>query len=160
MQTCSEIGTTSIGPLYLGVPSAIHPTAKGGPSGGGSTFAIVCIYLYVAFHSLVWGPYPIHSLIGMLTQSCSISRHGSSVNAAMALQFAIAKADSNNAGKHHLGQLPHLWHVLRLDGDLCRNFRAGDGKLSRLRRSIYWLRVRHLPSCVMHSRTLDPSISE
>ena len=86
MQTCSDIETTSIGSLYLGVPSAIHLTAKGGPSDGGSTFAIVCIYLYVAFHSLVWGPYRIHSLNEKLKKSSTIYRQGSSDNAEKAKQ--------------------------------------------------------------------------
>jgi MFS transporter, SP family, sugar:H+ symporter len=81
----------AFGMLYIGAHSAVHPTVQGAPLDGGSTFAIVCIYLYVAFYSLAWGHIPY-----ILSSECSPNHVRSLVMAAALMlqwlcNFAIAK---------------------------------------------------------------------
>lgn len=78
--------------LYIGGHLATSPTqVAGAPLTGGTYFAIVCVYLYVAFYSLAWGHIPY-----ILTSECS-PNHVRALVLAMALMiqwlfnFVIAK---------------------------------------------------------------------
>ena len=81
----------AFGMLYIGSYTGVHPTVKGAPLTGGSTFAIVCVYLYVAFYSLAWGHIPY-----ILSSECSPNHVRALVMAAALMlqwlcNFAIAK---------------------------------------------------------------------
>ena len=78
--------------LYIGGHLATSPTqVSGAPLSGATYFAIVCVYLYVAFYSLAWGHIPY-----ILTSECS-PNHVRSLVLALALMiqwlfnFVIAK---------------------------------------------------------------------
>lgn len=43
---------------YIGINQAVNPTVEGQGLNGTSTFAIVCVYLFVVFYSFGWGPIP------------------------------------------------------------------------------------------------------
>lgn len=45
--------------FYIGVNQAVNPTSPGSSLNGNSTFAIVCVYLFVVFYSFGWGPIPL-----------------------------------------------------------------------------------------------------
>lgn len=53
--------------FYIGVNSAVNPVKAGAPLNGHSTFAIVCVYLFVCFYSFGWGPVPF-----VLAAECSV----------------------------------------------------------------------------------------
>lgn len=57
--------------FYIGVNQAVHPPVSGQPLDGNSTFAIVCVYLFVVFYSFGWGPIPF-----VLSAECSVSAAG------------------------------------------------------------------------------------
>lgn len=44
--------------FYIGINQAVNPVAPGSSLNGNSTFAIVCVYLFVVFYSFGWGPIP------------------------------------------------------------------------------------------------------
>jgi SP family sugar:H+ symporter-like MFS transporter len=75
--------------FYIGVNQAVHPPT--GELDGNSTFAIVCVYLFVVFYSFGWGPTPF-----ILSSECS-PNHVRSLLMAAALMtqwlfnFVIAK---------------------------------------------------------------------
>ncbi|OAL51676.1 MFS quinate transporter-like protein QutD [Pyrenochaeta sp. DS3sAY3a] len=75
--------------FYIGVNMAVHPPT--GELDGNSTFAIVCVYLFVVFYSFGWGPTPF-----ILSSECS-PNHVRSLLMAAALMtqwlfnFVIAK---------------------------------------------------------------------
>lgn len=54
--------------FYIGVNQAIHPTVEGQALDGNSTFAIICVYLFVVFYSFGWGPIPF-----VLSAECAVS---------------------------------------------------------------------------------------
>lgn len=56
--------------FYIGVNSAVNPVPAGASLNGTSTFAIVCVYLFVVFYSFGWGPIPF-----VLSSECS-PNHG------------------------------------------------------------------------------------
>lgn len=77
--------------FYIGVNQAVNPVVVGAPLNGNSTFAIVCIYLFVVFYSFGWGPIPF-----VLSAECA-PNHVRSLIMASALMtqwlfnFVIAK---------------------------------------------------------------------
>ncbi|KAF2795844.1 MFS quinate transporter-like protein QutD [Melanomma pulvis-pyrius CBS 109.77] len=77
--------------LYIGVNQAVNPVKKGDPLNGTSTFAIVCVYLFVVFYSFGWGPIPF-----VLSSECAPNHVRSLVMAAALMtqwlfNFVIAK---------------------------------------------------------------------
>lgn len=53
--------------FYIGINQAVHPVVEGQSLNGNSTFAIVCVYLFVVFYSFGWGPIPF-----VLSAECSV----------------------------------------------------------------------------------------
>lgn len=77
--------------FYIGVNSAVNPVKEGDSLNGTSTFAIVCVYLFVVFYSFGWGPIPF-----VLSSECSPNHVRSLVMAAALMtqwlfNFCIAK---------------------------------------------------------------------
>ncbi|KAF2114071.1 MFS quinate transporter-like protein QutD [Lophiotrema nucula] len=77
--------------FYIGVNSAVNPTKAGDSLTGTSTFAIVCVYLFVVFYSFGWGPIPF-----VLSSECSPNHVRSLIMAAALMtqwlfNFVIAK---------------------------------------------------------------------
>jgi SP family sugar:H+ symporter-like MFS transporter len=54
--------------FYIGINQAVHPVVPGQSLNGNSTFAIVCVYLFVVFYSFGWGPIPF-----VLSAECAVS---------------------------------------------------------------------------------------
>lgn len=54
--------------FYIGINQAVNPVAPGASLNGNSTFAIVCVYLFVVFYSFGWGPIPF-----VLSAECAVS---------------------------------------------------------------------------------------
>jgi SP family sugar:H+ symporter-like MFS transporter len=54
--------------FYIGINQAVHPVVPGQALNGNSTFAIVCVYLFVVFYSFGWGPIPF-----VLSAECAVS---------------------------------------------------------------------------------------
>jgi MFS transporter, SP family, sugar:H+ symporter len=54
--------------FYIGINQAVNPVSAGEPLNGHSTFAIVCVYLFVVFYSFGWGPIPF-----VLSAECAVS---------------------------------------------------------------------------------------
>lgn len=54
--------------FYIGINQAVHPVVPGSSLNGNSTFAIVCVYLFVVFYSFGWGPIPF-----VLSAECAVS---------------------------------------------------------------------------------------
>ncbi|KAF1995987.1 general substrate transporter [Amniculicola lignicola CBS 123094] len=77
--------------FYIGINQAVNPVKAGDALTGSSTFAIVCVYLFVVFYSFGWGPIPF-----VLSSECS-PNHVRSLIMALALMtqwlfnFVIAK---------------------------------------------------------------------
>ncbi|GAB7331250.1 hypothetical protein MBLNU13_g02711t1 [Cladosporium sp. NU13] len=77
--------------FYIGINQAVHPVVEGQSLTGNSTFAIVCVYLFVVFYSFGWGPIPF-----VLSAECA-PNHVRSLTMAAALMtqwlfnFVIAK---------------------------------------------------------------------
>ncbi|KAM0722637.1 hypothetical protein Q7P37_002078 [Cladosporium fusiforme] len=77
--------------FYIGINQAVHPVVEGQDLNGNSTFAIVCVYLFVVFYSFGWGPIPF-----VLSAECA-PNHVRSLTMAAALMtqwlfnFVIAK---------------------------------------------------------------------
>ncbi|KAF2733781.1 MFS quinate transporter-like protein QutD [Polyplosphaeria fusca] len=77
--------------FYIGINQAVNPTQEGGSLTGTSTFAIVCVYLFVVFYSFGWGPIPF-----VLSSECSPNHVRSLIMAAALMtqwlfNFVIAK---------------------------------------------------------------------
>jgi len=77
--------------FYIGVNQAVNPVKQGDPLNGTSTFAIVCVYLFVVFYSFGWGPIPF-----VLSSECAPNHVRSLVMAAALMtqwlfNFVIAK---------------------------------------------------------------------
>lgn len=53
--------------LYIGINQAVHPSNANAPLDGNSTFAIVCVYLFVVFYGFGWGPIPF-----VFSAKCSV----------------------------------------------------------------------------------------
>lgn len=54
--------------FYIGVNQAVHPVRAGEPLTSNTTFAIICIYIFVVFYSFGWGPIPF-----VLASECAVS---------------------------------------------------------------------------------------
>ncbi|EME84253.1 uncharacterized protein MYCFIDRAFT_133500 [Pseudocercospora fijiensis CIRAD86] len=77
--------------FYIGVNQAVNPVVAGSSLNGNSTFAIVCVYLFVVFYSFGWGPIPF-----VLSAECAPNHVRSLVMAAALMtqwlfNFVIAK---------------------------------------------------------------------
>ncbi|OQN97048.1 hypothetical protein B0A48_16852 [Cryoendolithus antarcticus] len=77
--------------FYIGINQAVNPVVPGSALNGHSTFAIVCVYLFVVFYSIGWGAIPF-----VLSAECSPNHVRSLVMAAALMtqwlfNFVIAK---------------------------------------------------------------------
>lgn len=54
--------------FYIGINQAVNPVTEGASLDGNSIFAIICVYLFVVFYSVGWGPIPF-----VLSAECSVS---------------------------------------------------------------------------------------
>ncbi|KAN0091823.1 general substrate transporter [Hyaloscypha variabilis] len=77
--------------FYIGIQGAVSPTIPGHSLTGSGTFAIICVYLFVVFYSISWGPIPF-----VLAAECS-PNHVRSLSMALSLMtqwlfnFVIAR---------------------------------------------------------------------
>jgi sugar porter (SP) family MFS transporter len=77
--------------FYIGIQGAVSPAVPGAGLTGSGTFAIICVYLFVAFYSFGWGPIPF-----VLAAECS-PNHVRSLSMALSLMtqwlfnFVIAR---------------------------------------------------------------------
>lgn len=76
---------------YIGINQAVNPVAPGASLNSTSTFAIVCVYLFVVFYSFGWGPIPF-----VLAAECAPNHIRSLIMAAALMtqwlfNFVIAK---------------------------------------------------------------------
>ncbi|UJO18298.1 putative quinate permease [Fulvia fulva] len=77
--------------FYIGINQAVNPVTPGAALNGNSTFAIVCVYLFVVFYSFGWGPIPF-----VLSAECAPNHVRSLIMAAALMtqwlmNFVIAK---------------------------------------------------------------------
>lgn len=70
--------------FYIGINQAVNPVPDGASLDGNSTFAIVCVYLFVVFYSFGWGPIPF-----VLSAECSVSTESASVLQLMLTLYSL-----------------------------------------------------------------------